>query len=506
MGNIGIIVSVTPEIALEEGYTYAGGLGVLEGDKFYTAGDLGIRYLVLTLFYENGYVDYDFKEDGSPIPRPQPQPDNFLSHLQSKGKISVKVRGENVLLEAFSYKYKTAETIFFHPIQPGWVHNLVDKLYIEEHYEDRFYKYVLLARASAEYIRTHVTLNRVSKIILNEAYTALLPLVLRAPEKYIFIIHTPGPWGHPIFPVELFEREFGFKFISEKVSLTEIGLAASTKTYTVSRKHFKVMQKIIPHFAHQLSYVTNGVSLSRWMTDHIKKLISKGCLNTKSLATAKQEAREKLLKFIRARKKLNSTNKPIIVWSRRITRYKRPYFITRIIEEDPDAIFIVAGKAHPYDVEGLRYMKKFRQYHMEKPSVIYIHDYDIDKARLLLSGGDLLLFTPFPSWEACGTSFMKAGINGVPSLASRDGGVLELIEDGVNGWLFGRNEERLVDPQTPEGTKLDEKEYKEFKSKLLKIIDLINNNEDDYLKVALRSIKTFIPKVDMKEKIRYFIK
>lgn len=32
---------------------------------------------------------------------------------------------------------------------------------------------------------------------------------------------------------------------------------------------------------------------------------------------------------------------------------------------------------------------------------------------------------------------MKARINGVPALSSRDGGVLEVIIDRYNGWLFG---------------------------------------------------------------------
>ena len=35
------IVSITPDLALDVGYTYAGGLGVLEGDKFYAAEKLG---------------------------------------------------------------------------------------------------------------------------------------------------------------------------------------------------------------------------------------------------------------------------------------------------------------------------------------------------------------------------------------------------------------------------------------------------------------------------------
>jgi len=65
------IVSITPEIALDHGYTFAGGLGVLEGDKFYTAGRLGLDYYVISLLYRSGYIDYSWDENGNPIPSPR---------------------------------------------------------------------------------------------------------------------------------------------------------------------------------------------------------------------------------------------------------------------------------------------------------------------------------------------------------------------------------------------------------------------------------------------------
>lgn len=52
------IVSVTMELALEEVPIYAGGLGVLEGDKFRHMSRIGKEYYVITLFHRNGYVDY----------------------------------------------------------------------------------------------------------------------------------------------------------------------------------------------------------------------------------------------------------------------------------------------------------------------------------------------------------------------------------------------------------------------------------------------------------------
>jgi len=95
-----VIVSVTPEIALDELYTYAGGLGVLEGDKFYAAARRGLRYYVLTLLYRHGYVSYTFDEAGNPVPKPQEHPLRFEDVLFPEPAMTVKVRGEGRYSEA----------------------------------------------------------------------------------------------------------------------------------------------------------------------------------------------------------------------------------------------------------------------------------------------------------------------------------------------------------------------------------------------------------------------
>jgi glycogen phosphorylase len=54
-----MFVSVTPEIGLDEYQVLAGGLGVLEGDKFYSAAKAGVNYTVLTPLYRGGYAEYE---------------------------------------------------------------------------------------------------------------------------------------------------------------------------------------------------------------------------------------------------------------------------------------------------------------------------------------------------------------------------------------------------------------------------------------------------------------
>jgi len=64
---------------------------------------------------------------------------------------------------------------------------------------------------------------------------------------------------------------------------------------------------------------------------------------------------------------------------------------------------------------------------------------------------------------SCGTSHMKAILNAVPSIASRDGGLSELIVDNVNGWLFGEDIRELIEISSQEAMEINERGYSELK-------------------------------------------
>ncbi len=54
-----VVVSVTPELALDEFPVFAGGLGILEGDKFNAASRSGDYYVAISPFYRKGYATYE---------------------------------------------------------------------------------------------------------------------------------------------------------------------------------------------------------------------------------------------------------------------------------------------------------------------------------------------------------------------------------------------------------------------------------------------------------------
>ena len=74
--------------------------------------------------------------------------------------------------------------------------------------------------------------------------------------------------------------------------------------------------------------------------------------------------------------------------------------------------------------------------------IAFVEDYDMHMARYLVQGVDVWLSTPRRLQEACGTSGMKASLNGVLHLSIRDGWWNEGY-DGTNGWALGSDFDAL---------------------------------------------------------------
>jgi starch phosphorylase len=468
-----VIVSVTPELALEGSRNYAGGLGVLEGDKFYAAARLGVPYTAITLLYDKGYVRYK-EENGQLVPEEEPQTD-FLKSLKPAGTCWIEVEGEDVEVGLYLYQLNTATAVFVKPLRPDWAAKAAERLYVESTDLDRFRKYVILAKAAVRYVEKHIGWDKVKYFDLQEAYTALAPLV-RPGANYRLVIHTPAPWGHPAFPGRMFKREFGYEFAMNPVVLTEIGLAAGREGIVVSKKMLDFALSTFPHHAAKLRAVTNAVEVPRWRHPALSDVKSPD-----ELKAARARAKAEALKALGIR-----TDKPVVVWARRLTRYKRPHFIAQLIEDlDTDLFFLLGGRAHPNDDYGVRMMAEFRRLASSRPNVAYIPDLYVEKARYIVWASDIFAFTPFSGWEASGTSFMKAGINGIPPVASRDGAVEEVVKDGYNGWLFGEDRRKLLPLDSPEL----EREYDEFKRKVEEALDALSNGS--YWQVAYNAYRTF---------------
>ncbi|MFM8009332.1 MAG: alpha-glucan family phosphorylase, partial [Dolichospermum sp.] len=133
-----------------------------------------------------------------------------------------------------------------------------------------------------------------------------------------------------------------------------------------------------------------------------------------------------------------ATYKRATLWMRDLERIKR----ILLGNKHRKVQFVIAGKAHPKDIPGkelIRDINHFiREHHLEK-QVVFVPNYDIHIARLMVAGCDIWLNTPRRPREASGTSGMKAAMNGLPNLSVLDGWWDEA--DYVRtGWAIGHGE------------------------------------------------------------------
>ena len=150
--------------------------------------------------------------------------------------------------------------------------------------------------------------------------------------------------------------------------------------------------------------------------------------------------------FIRFDHLLN-TDALTIGFARRFATYKRAPLIFQQFENIVKLVrdkqrpvqFIFAGKAHPRDDDGKRFIQQI--IHLSKHSelagnLVFLENYDIHVARQMVSGCDIWLNNPRRPLEASGTSGMKASCHGCMGFSIMDGWWREGY-DGKNGFSIG---------------------------------------------------------------------
>jgi starch phosphorylase len=135
-----------------------------------------------------------------------------------------------------------------------------------------------------------------------------------------------------------------------------------------------------------------------------------------------------------------------IGFARRVATYKRLTLmlhdkdrLTRLLNDPERPVqLVIAGKAHPADDGGKRLIQELLEF-AAAPEVrhrlVFLPDYDITMAQTLYPGCDIWLNNPLRPLEACGTSGMKAALNGALNLSILDGWWAEYF-DGENGWAI----------------------------------------------------------------------
>jgi starch phosphorylase len=133
-------------------------------------------------------------------------------------------------------------------------------------------------------------------------------------------------------------------------------------------------------------------------------------------------------------------------FARRVPTYKRLTLMLRdpqrlralLLDPERPVQLVVAGKSHPADDGGkalIQQVVRFADDPAVRHRIVFLPNYDMSMARYLYWGCDVWLNNPLRPLEACGTSGMKAALNGALNLSIRDGWWDEMY-DGENGWAI----------------------------------------------------------------------
>jgi starch phosphorylase len=135
-----------------------------------------------------------------------------------------------------------------------------------------------------------------------------------------------------------------------------------------------------------------------------------------------------------------------IGFARRVPSYKRLTLMLRdrdrlmelLLHPTRPIQIVVAGKAHPADDSGKRLVQelvKFADDPRVRHRIVFLPDYGMAMAQKLYPGCDVWLNNPLRPLEACGTSGMKAALNGCLNLSVLDGWWDEWFEPDF-GWAI----------------------------------------------------------------------
>lgn len=339
-------------------------------------------------------------------------------------------------------------------------------------------------------------------------------------------------------------------------NMTALALRLSGFSNGVSKRHGEVARRIwkglwpeVPEEAVPIDQVTNGVHVPTWIEPKLELLFNKylgsnwladhdnpevwrqvEAIPDEELWDTHYWLKIKLINTIRERARLrwalDRVSPTVVVsegtlldpsvltlgFARRFTTYKRADLIfqdlnrlKKLLNDPRRPIQIIfAGKAHPADDPGKRILQRvFRAAHdLEMGGrIAFVEDYEEQLAQYMVHGVDVWLNNPLPPWEACGTSGMKAALNGVPHLSILDGWWVEGYT-GTNGWAFGQE-----NPSTDRNQKDAEAIYELLEKQ---IIPLFYQSTDDglphgWIRVMKESIKTNAPRFSARRMVREYI-
>src|SRR5437867_1546875 len=441
---------------------YAGGLGILAGDYIKSAHDLGRPVVAVGLRWARGYSRQRLAPDDIPI-------DDFPEYAADcleDTRVRVRVRVGTREVEARVWRvtrWGNAPLFLLEPTAEAdrWI---THRLY-EPALDRRVAQEILLGVGGIRALRKlgldidtyhfnegHAVFAGVEMIAERMAAGAAFGDAWAAVrEQIVFTTHTPIPAGNEVHPLaelrrlgaccELVDAEMR-AIGGDPFNMTVAGLRLARRVNAVSQLHGEVSRAMWHDVegASEILAITNGVHVPTWQDARIHE--ARGAAD--GLRVAHHTLKRELLAAVAERTGVHLDADVLTLgFARRAAGYKR----ADLIFSDPARIepllagrlqLVFAGKAHPDDGEGRRLVATLVAMARRYPrAVVFVPDYDMALGRRLTRGVDVWLNNPRRPLEACGTSGMKAALNGVLNFSVLDGWWPEACRHGENGWAIG---------------------------------------------------------------------
>lgn len=444
---------------------YAGGLGILAGDFLKAAKDNNLPIIGIGIKWKQGYVEQHVDEQGKIV-------DSFYNNeydfLQDTGiKVGVKIRERDVFCKVWKVEhFNNSELYLLDTDLPEnsdrWITGQLYGWFEEE----RIAQEMILGIGG---IRALKALNKDVDIYhFNEGHAVFAGFELirekkdkgynpydawtQSRKQIVFTTHTPVYEGNEFHSLNILEYMGAFngldRYLVKEIggdpfNMTAAGLRLSRKSNAVSILHGRIANDMWKHIDRksEIISITNGVHIGTWGDEELIQACKRG----ENLWKYHMKNKQKLIDYIYEEKDVKlHADKLLIGFARRAAPYKRGNLIftdedkISPLLEKKDVQIIISSKAHPLDFTGKEIIKHILNLEKKYPeSVVYLDNYNMKKAALLTKGVDVWLNNPRVTKEACGTSGMKAAINGVLNLSTLDGWWPEACWDEVTGWQIG---------------------------------------------------------------------
>jgi len=445
---------------------YSGGLGVLAGDLMKAVGDLRLPLVGIGLLWDKGYTHQTIGADGRPVDEYVPTDRHALQPTGVTTEISI--RGETIELTAHRVRYYTdAELYLLEPTEER--HRWITRSLYGGSHEDRIAQEMVLGIGGVRMLQAlgiDVDVHHFNEghavfaghELLRQAQATGLSFedaLAKVREKVVFTTHTPVPAGNEVHGIDLLHNLGAALHLSNSelerlggnpYGMTVAGLRLCRIASAVAELHGETAREMWKHVEHAapIVAVTNGVHAHSWQDARVRSALAADKptdVQRAELRSAHAQMKAEL--FAAIKKRIGVTldpNKLTIGFARRAATYKR----ANLILGNPDRLkalldrgvqLVYAGKAHPADEHGKSMVATLVAASRDFPGqIVFMENYDMVIGALLTRGCDIWLNNPRRPKEACGTSGMKAAMNGVPNCSILDGWWPEGCKHGVNGW------------------------------------------------------------------------